>query len=152
MSKPKLSKKDLQQVKQDFKKEKITQVLEENIVELPLDAQMQIAKSAGRDLQVQSTGLTPKQLKKADAKALQDIRREYSDQHKVTTSYGFEPGNLVHFRHKNKEEIGMVFKINKSNSAHASADPMSQDEVEILSSAGYVKVQAKSIYEIIECN
>ena len=36
MSKPKLSKKDLQQVKQDFKKEKITQVIEENIVEQPV--------------------------------------------------------------------------------------------------------------------
>jgi hypothetical protein len=152
MSKPKLTKKDLQQVKADFKKEKITQVVEENITDLPKDAQLQIARSAGRDLQIQNTGLTPKQLKKADAQALENVRRDYSGTHKVTVSYGFEPGNLVHFKHKNKEEIGIVFKINKSNSTSLSSDAMTQDEVELLSSAGYVKVQAKSIYEIIECN
>lgn len=156
MSKAKLSKKDLDQVKKDFKKEKLTQVVEEKIVELPLDVQLQIAKNAGKDLQIQNTGLTPKEIKKADARALNDIRREYSEKQEITTSYGFEAGNLVHFKHRNKEEIGIVFKINKSNPSHTvgkkPTDSFLQDEVEILSSAGYVKVSAKSIYEIIECN
>ena len=70
----------------------------------------------------------------------------------MTASYGFEPGNLVHFKYRSKEEIGIVFKINKSNSVSLTSEVMSLDEVEILSSAGYIKVQAKSIYEIIECN
>jgi hypothetical protein len=60
----------------------------------------------------------------------------------------------VHFKHRNKSEIGIVFKINQSsnNNSTSTSDAMSQDEVELLSSAGYIKVQAKSIYEIIECN
>ena len=149
MTKPKLTKKDLNKIKENFKKEKITQVAEENIVELPLEDQIQIAKSAGRDLQAQSTVQT---LKKVDSKTLQDARADYSNQHKTIASYKFEPGNLVHFRYKNKEEIGLVFKINKANITNANEDPLSQDMVEILSSAGYIKVQAKSIYEIIECN
>lgn len=149
MTKPKLTKKDLNKIKQNFKKEKITQVTEENIVELPLEDQIRIAKSAGRDLQAQSTVQT---LKKIDSKTLQDARADYSNQHKTIASYKFEPGNLVHFRYKNKEEIGLVFKINKANITNANEDPLSQDMVEILSSAGYIKVQAKSIYEIIECN
>jgi len=149
MTKPKLTKKDLNKIKQNFKKEKITQVTEENIVELPLEDQIRIAKSAGRDLQAQSDVQT---LKKIDSKTLQDARADYSNQHKKIASYKFEPGNLVHFRYKNKEEIGLVFKINKANITNANEDPLSQDMVEILSSAGYIKVQAKSIYEIIECN
>jgi hypothetical protein len=48
MSKSKFSKKDLQQVKQGFKKEKITQVTEENGKMPSKDEQLQIARSAGR--------------------------------------------------------------------------------------------------------
>ncbi len=125
MPKSKFSKKDLAQVKQDYKKEKITQSTEENISVLSKNEQLKIARNVSRDL---------------------------SDNHKVTVSYGFEPGNLVHFKYKNKEEIGLIFKINKSNNASHASEAMSLDEVEILSSAGYIKVQAKSIYEIIECN
>lgn len=144
MSKSKFSKKDLQQVKQDFKKEKITQIDEENIKIPSKDEQLQIARNADKDVQIQNTGLTPSQLK--------NIKKDFSDTRRVTASYGFEPGNLVHFKYRSKEEIGIVFKINKSNSVSLTSEVMSLDEVEILSSAGYIKVQAKSIYEIIECN
>ena len=144
MSKSKFSKKDLQQVKQGFKKEKITQIDEENIKIPSKDEQLQIARNAGRDVQIQNTGLTPSQL--------ENIKKDFSDTRRVTVSYGFEPGNLVHFKYRSKEEIGIVFKINKSNSVSLTSEVMSLDEVEILSSAGYIKVQAKSIYEIIECN
>ena len=144
MSKSKFSKKDLQQVKQGFKKEKITQIDEENIKIPSKDEQLQIARNAGRDVQIQNTGLTPSQL--------ENIKKDFSDTRRVTASYGFEPGNLVHFKYRSKEEIGIVFKINKSNSVSRTSEVMSLDEVEILSSAGYIKVQAKSIYEIIECN
>ena len=144
MSKSKFSKKDLQQVKQGFKKEKITQIDEENIKIPSKDEQLQIARNAGRDVQIQNTGLTPSQL--------ENIKKDFSDTRRVTASYGFEPGNLVHFKYRSKEEIGIVFKINKSNSVSLTSEVMSLDEVEILSSAGYIKVQAKSIYEIIECN
>ena len=152
MSKSKFSKKDLQQVKQGFKKEKITQVTEENGKMPSKDEQLQIARSAGRNAQIQNTGLTPEQLKRAEQNLLENIKKDFSDTHKVTASYGFEPGNLVHFKYRSKEEIGIVFKINKHNGASLASETMSLDEVEILSSAGYIKVQAKSIYEIIECN
>jgi len=154
MPKSKFSKKDLKQVKEGFKQEKITHVDEENIKSLSASEQMHIARSAGRDLHAQNDETNPDHLKKVNEETLKDIRKDFTKSNKITVSYGFEPGNLVHFKHRNKSEIGIVFKINQSsnNNSTSTSDAMSQDEVELLSSAGYIKVQAKSIYEIIECN
>ena len=96
--------------------------------------------------------MSPKELKKQEKQKINQIKQDFSSQQTIVTSYGFKEGDLVNFNYNKKQEVGMVFKIKPRRRKSGRNTALKEDWVEILSSAGYVTVTAKAIYEIIECN
>ena len=154
MAKIKIPFNDLQRVKEGFKQEKIAQHSQElgvNEPPTPMHKKMAIAKAAGRNSKLNETGMTPKEIEKQRRKKRKKIKKDFSDTRSIKTSYGFKEGDLVSFNFNKKQEVGIVFKI-KEYEKTSHGDALTTDLVEILSSAGYVSVVPKAIYEIIECN
>lgn len=155
MAKRRIPIKDLRKLKENFKQEKMEQHSQELGVyapPTPMSKKMAIAKAAGRDSKLNETGMSPKELKKQEKQKINQIKQDFSSQQTIVTSYGFKEGDLVNFNYNKKQEVGMVFKIKSHRRKNGRNTALKEDWVEILSSAGYVTVTAKAIYEIIECN
>lgn len=154
MAKRKIARKDLKKLKENFKQEKMAQHSQELGVyapPTPMKKKMAVAKAAGRDSKLNETGMSPKELKALERQQIKQIKEDFSSQQTIITSYGFKEGDLVGFNYDRKQEIGIVFKIKKYKKT-SQDKALTEDLVEILSSAGYVTVVPKAIYEIIECN
>lgn len=154
MAKRKIPRKDLKQIKESFRQEKMDQhSLELGVYapSTPMSKKLAIAKAAGRDAKINETGMSPRELKKQKKQQIKQIKEDFSSQQTIITSYGFKEGDLVGFNYDRKQEIGIVFKIKKYKKT-SQDKALTEDLVEILSSAGYVTVVPKAIYEIIECN
>lgn len=154
MAKRKIPRKDLKNLKESFKQEKMAQNSQELGVyaaPAPMKDKIAAAKAAGRDFKLNETGKTTAERKKELKEKKSQIKQDFSGTQVVTTSYGFKEGDIVKFHYGKDEEVGLVFKIRvrrKTNQDTA----LNEDRVEILSSAGYVTVIPKTIFEIIECN
>jgi len=154
MAKRRIPRKDLKQLKESFKQEKMDQHSQELGVyapPTPMSKKLAIAKAAGRDSKINETGMSPRELKNQKKEKIKQIKEDFSSTQTITTSYGFDVGDLVAFNYNRKQEIGMVFKIQRYKKT-SQDKAMREDLVEILSSAGYVTVVSKAVYEIIECN
>ena len=154
MAKRRIPRKDLKQLKESFKQEKMDQHSQELGVYAPpthMSKKLAIAKAAGRDSKINETGMSPRELKNQKKEKIKQIKEDFSSTQTITTSYGFDVGDLVAFNYNRKQEVGMVFKIQRYKKT-SQDKAMREDLVEILSSAGYVTVVSKAVYEIIECN
>lgn len=154
MAKRRIPRKDLKQLKESFKQEKMDQHSQELGVyapPTPMSKKLAIAKAAGRDSKINETGMSPRELKNQKKQKIKQIKEDFSSTQTITTSYGFDVGDLVAFNYNRKQEVGMVFKIQRYKKT-SQDKAMREDLVEILSSAGYVTVVSKAVYEIIECN
>jgi len=154
MAKRRIPRKDLKQLKESFKQEKMDQHSQELGVyapPTPMSKKLAIAKAAGRDSKINETGMSPRELKNQKKEKIKQIKEDFSSTQTITTSYGFDVGDLVAFNYNRKQEVGMVFKIQRYKKT-SQDKAMREDLVEILSSAGYVTVVSKAVYEIIECN
>ena len=154
MAKRRIPRKDLKQLKESFKQEKMDQHSQELGVyapPTPMSKKLAIAKAAGRDSKINETGMSPRELKNQKKEKIKQIKEDFSSTQTITTSYGFDVGDIVAFNYNRKQEVGMVFKIQRYKKT-SQDKAMREDLVEILSSAGYVTVVSKAVYEIIECN
>lgn len=147
--KRRIAAKDLQNIRSSFKEEKLN-----SNVELPnIDKQIADAKAKARDIKINETGMTPKEIKKAAKNKIKNIKADFTNKQTVKVTCSFNVGDIVCFKYGGSEEIGLICKMWVPNSANTREEAKNAGNVTLLSSVGRVDIKPMSIYKKInECN
>jgi hypothetical protein len=148
MGKLNIAKSALNKVKGEIKNNLLK---DETNNQVSIKQQIENAKFAAKQISLDETNLTQKELEDLKNK-FKEVKNEFKSTQTITTHYGFKIGDIVSFKHDNKQEIGIVYEIQKSKHISTTIeDVMSRDKVLLFSSIGFVRVSSNSIFEIIEC-
>lgn len=156
MSKRRIPYKDLKKIKQNYREQRIETLMSDTDSEdseIPVRKnELAAAKEAGKNLKINETGLTPKQLKKDAAKQMKRLKADFSGKNQVKATYNFDVGDLVSFLHNGKEEVGIVLDMNHPGALSTVSAAKSTGSVTLISSAGRVSILPIAVSQNLSAN
>ncbi len=149
MAKRRIPIKNIKEIRKSFKEKKKEAYEADGIdVSIPISEQIAIAKDAGKTSKINETGMTPKELKKEAKKKLRAIKKDYTNTIEVSSTWNFEEGDVVSFKYRDKEEVGIIIQMwNFSKKTIEAAK--NSGSVTLLSSAGRVRIKPIEVIDKI---
>jgi len=149
MAKRKIPIKNIKEIRKSFKEKKKEAFEAEGVdVSITLNEQIAIAKDAGKTSKINETGMSPKELIKESKKKLKSIKKDYTSTIEVSSTWNFEEGDVVSFKYRNQEEVGIIIQMwNYSKKTIEAAK--NSGSVTLLSSAGRVRVKPIEVIDKI---
>jgi vacuolar-type H+-ATPase subunit I/STV1 len=144
MAKRKISADNLKKIRKSYKEDRINSSPDH----IPSrNQEIKNAKRAGKELKINETGHTPKELRKIARQNLKNIKKDFSSTQKSQAIFSFEPGDTVSFNYRGSEEMGLIVSMWVPNECSTREQAKNSGVVTLLSSVGRIEIKPIEIIE-----